>query len=366
MTAAAEKAYVSHIGRPHLRRAGGPSGGEAEPPPRVIVLGEALCDLYPAALGESFEQTDALHLSLGGAPANVSVQLARLGVDVALWTAVGRDPLSRRTVGGLAAEGVDTAAIRVRDRGRIGLTLVEVDAAGERRFTPFREGSCDQTLAEADLPLGELRGAAALLHGTVSLRSPTPRTATQAAVRAARAAGARVVLDVNLRPGMYDDLDEMHALARAAVREAHVVKATREEAQALYGEGDDDALVRRLLAEGPELVLLTFGEAGARVATRRASHEEPAAPCTAVDATGAGDAFLGAAVFALLARLPPGAPISPLTDDDLAAIARAATWAGARATEHRGATPGMPRRAEVLARMDGAGDDVDEEPAPAT
>lgn len=313
----------------------------------LVVLGEALCDLLPPAPGVALQAATTLTPALGGAPANVAVQIARLGLPSALITAVGDEPLSARTLQGLRAEGVDTSAIIVRERGRLGLTLVAVDAEGERAFFPWREGAADQTLRSDELDTGLIANARCLVRGTVSMRSDAVRDATRHAVAVARDHGVPVVLDVNLRRKMFEVQAELLALALESVRTATVVKATREEAAALF-EGrepaaaplDDDALMSRLLEEGPALVLLTLGDEGARAATRHARAFVAASEVKVVDATGAGDAFVGAAAAALFADAQPPA-LDDLDEVALRSLLTAANAAGAAACTALGATAGL-------------------------
>lgn len=314
----------------------------------AVVLGEALCDLLPPAPGVAVQTADTLRPMLGGAPANVAVQLARLGTPAALITAVGTDPLSLRTLHALRAEGVDTAAIIERARGRIGLTLVTVDADGERAFFPWRAGAADQTLTAAEVDTDLVARARCLVRGTVSMRSPAVREATRAAVDAARGAGVPVVLDVNLRRKMFALEEELFALARESVQHADVVKATREEAAALYAapHDTDEALCRRVLDDGARLVLLTFGAEGALAATRHDCVRVDAPSVEVVDATGAGDAFVGAATAALFQQPRRSAELEALTAGDLSALLTFANRAGAAACTALGATTAQLRVAD--------------------
>jgi fructokinase len=326
----------------------------------VVVFGEVLCDLFAHRVGEPLSTTAALVPVQGGAPANVAVQLARLGVTTTLVTAVGADPLGERVRHSLAADGVDTGCIVTRSGRRTGVTLVEVDPSGERRFFGFRENSADLSLGPADLQTPAVRRAlarAAAVHtGTVSLRSPSARRATHALQRTARAQGSVVSLDVNLRPGMFPSLPALLALARAAVRKADVVKATREEAEQVLGmapltpragaqrrRGHDDALVDGLLALGPRLVLLTLADEGAVVARAGARALVPAPATTVVDATGAGDAFVGAVLAELVAGGVDRAGLLRLDEGELGVLGAAGCRAGSAVVAALGATTAMVR-----------------------
>jgi sugar/nucleoside kinase (ribokinase family) len=312
---------------------------------RVFVLGEVLCDLFPPRAGLPAAAAAYLVPHPGGAPANCAAQLARLGTPTELVTAVGSDPLGARALAALRADGVGTGHVRTRPRTRTGLTLVEVDDSGERRFTPWREGSADGSLRAEELPADALVRASALVHGTVSLRRDPARAATRRAARLVREGGGLIVVDVNLRPQMYADREVMLRHARAAARRAHVVKATIDEARAIVGRrAQPAALLRALLADGAALVALTDGERPAWLATASATTRVSPPAVATVDATGAGDAFLGALVADLVRGGGTPATVRAAPAPLLERLLARAAYAGARATTKLGATSAMPRR----------------------
>jgi fructokinase len=318
---------------------------------RVVVCGEVLCDLFSPRAGIPIAEATHLVPRLGGAPANVAVQLARLGVQTALVTGVGADPFGERARRALADEGVDLRAVRTMPGRRTGATLVEVDADGERRFFGFREASADLALTVADVDRPDvhrlLRHAVVVHSGTVSLRTDNARDATRFLQAAGRQRGAMVSVDVNLRPGMYPDRALMLERARGAVAASDILKATREEAALVLGRRPTSRLARLaegLLALGPRLVMLTDGEAPMLVATARHAVERPALSVRVVDATGAGDAFCGAALAALIGAGVPGDHLDDIDEALLERIIEAGRVAGAAAVTRPGATTAMVRR----------------------
>lgn len=315
------------------------------------MLGEALVDLFVPRAGDTL--VDARHFvpMVGGAPANVAVQVARLGVDVDLWSAVGKDAFGARLSHALEEEGVDVDHVARVAGKKTGLTFVEVDRAGERTFTPRREESAVDTLSTTSLPLAALDARTILHHGTVLLRASVSRRTTRDVVRAARNAGSIVSLDVNLRPALFSSREEMLTRARRALPFAHVVKATREEADAVLGgerlrhrAGDrarDARLADLLLEAGAHLVLLTRDREGALLASHTARVDVAAPRVRVVDATGAGDAFLGAALASLIDGGVGVGDLASLEADALRTLGARACAAGAAAVTALGATTGM-------------------------
>lgn len=329
----------------------------AEKRVRVVVCGEVLCDLFSPRAGIPLVDATRLVPRLGGAPANVAVQLSRLGVGVALVTGVGPDPFGERVQRALGAEGVDLRAVRTIPGRRTGATLVEVDADGERRFFGFREASADLALALSHVDRPDvrrlLRGVDVVHSGTVSLRTDNARDATRFLQQTGRLHGAMISVDVNLRPGMYPDRGLMLERADGAVAMADVVKATREEAALVLGRRPSSRLTLLadgLLARGPRLVMLTDGDQPMLVATHRHMIERAALAVRVVDATGAGDAFCGAALAALLAAGVHGDQLGDVDESILTRIIEAGRRAGAAAVTRMGATTAMIRRLPSASR----------------
>ena len=308
----------------------------------VIVFGEVLCDMFPPRPGVALRDAPLFVPHIGGAPANVAAQVAWQGWPVALVSAVGTDPISDRVEALLRERRVDTSYVRRKPGTRTGLILIEIDAAGERHFFPWREGSADEQLVPADLPIQAIEGAAILHHGTVTLRTDPVAGTNRRAVALARAAGVLVSIDVNLRPKMYDNPAVLYQRARNAVIQADVVKASRDEALVLFGDDTPDDPVDALLQLGAKLVLLTDGGNPFVVATPNHRLKVSPAHLPVVDTTGAGDAFMGAALAWLCENNINTETIAELSEAQLAEIAKRGADAGGRAIGAMGALGAFP------------------------
>ena len=98
---------------------------------KVVILGEALCDLF--AIDAEGRPTSSEHAHgyvrlAGGAPTNFAIGLARRGLAVELMSELGDDPMGRFLVASLRAEGIATDAIRVSRRAKTGVSFISIDA----------------------------------------------------------------------------------------------------------------------------------------------------------------------------------------------------------------------------------------------
>ena len=318
-------------------------------PPAVLSLGETLIDIITTDGATSLEEASAFVARPGGAPANVTVALARLGVPSAFGGVVGDDPFGRRLRADLAAEGVDVSRLRATAEAATTLAFAWKDARGDGHFWLLR--AADTLLSRADVEAAGIEDAAALVVGSVALAGEPSRSAVSWAVALATAAGVPVCFDVNLRPTLWSDLDVARRACAPILERANLLKLSLDDARHLVDAGDDPvAVVERLRSsrqsnEAPRsrarMVVLTDGERGcwyASVDGGEPVRHVPAYRVAAVEPTGAGDAFTAGILARLIARGWLG-----LEEADV----RYAAAAGALATTRSGAWEGLPTAAEL-------------------
>lgn len=272
---------------------------------RLVSVGEVMVELAATDRPELFRQ------GFAGDTFNTAWHARRELPDdwtVSYVTALGRDSLSDRLAAFIAGAGIDTAHIRRLEGRAPGLYMIELDA-GERSFHYWREMSAARALADDAGALARaFDGAAAIyLSGiTLAILAPGPRATLLACLRAARAAGAVVAFDSNLRPRLWPSAAAMAAAIGEMASIATLALPTVPDETDLFGEPDAAAVARRYLDAGAAEVVVRAGSGAALVCWPGGRAEvAPERRITPVDTTGAGDSFNGAYLAARLQGVAP-------------------------------------------------------------
>ncbi len=269
---------------------------------RVACIGECMIELRPAPGG-------LYSRGFGGDTLNTAVYLARLGVETDYITALGDDTLSDEMIAGWKAEGIGTSRV-AQLKGKLpGIYLIETDAKGERKFFHWRESAAARRLmdlAETADMLASLTSYDVIYLSaiTLSILDEIGRTRLIAALRQARANGARVAFDTNFRARGWPDLDVARKVFREAFESADIVLASTEDLLPLYPGEKDDSLMARI--PGQEVVM-KLGEPASIVRFEGGSQPVKADAVTkpVVDTTAAGDSFAAAYIAARLGGADP-------------------------------------------------------------
>ncbi|MCW5776880.1 MAG: ribokinase [Phycisphaeraceae bacterium] len=268
----------------------------------------------------------------GGKGANQAVAAARMGARVSMVGRIGADDYGQSLRAMFVREGVDATAIRATAGTATGVGVIIVDErAGENTIVVAPGANASLTPEDVESVAGIVRSAAVLL-----VQLETPFETVEAAIRIARGAGRRVVL--NAAPA--------GVVPGAMLRQVDLLVANRGEAALLTGgaaEDDPLTLARDALRLGPAAVVVTAGAEGACLAARDGSLRVPSIPVRAVDSTAAGDAFCGS----VAAWLASGRSVEEAV--------RAGCVAGALAATRAGAIPSLPKAHDVSVRLSDLG-----------
>lgn len=276
-------------------------------------------DSYPAP--DMKKELQVLVKQGGGPVATALVALSRWGVSCAFAGVVGDDGFGVHIRESLAAEGVDLGGLVVRrgHESQVAFIVVERTAGGRR--TVFWRRPTGSALGPEELDYVLVRQAQ-----VVHTDGFYPE-ASLAACRAAKAAGALVVVDAgSMREGMLE-----------IARVSDCFLASQAFARALTDEGRDLEACQEVARYGPRVVGVTRGHKGYIALAEGKVIERPAYSVRAVDTTGCGDVFHGGFVYGLVQKWT----VEECLDFG--------AWAAAKACLYLGGRAGIP----TLPRMDG-------------
>jgi fructokinase len=259
--------------------------------PEIVCLGEILIDLFPAEIGKKLADVSAFYPNPGGAPANVAVAVKKLGVLSGFIGKVGDDAFGYHLINVLKEQGVETRGMRVDESARTTLAFIALPDENTAEFVFYRNPGADLRLWPDELDRKMIENARALHIGSLSLVEEPARSATYKAVRWARQAGVLVSFDVNYRPSLWKEPKDALEQIKEMLPYANLLKVNETELALLTGR-DDKTGARKLLSEGPEIVVVTLGKKGSLVAAKEINCFMPAFPVETVDAVGCGDAFI--------------------------------------------------------------------------
>jgi len=283
--------------------------------PRIPCAGETL-------LGAGYR------VDFGGKGSNQAVGCARLGAQVSFVAKVGQDSFSDMAFQLYRDEDIDVSKLKKTSDAPTGVGFIVVDDKTGQNLIVLDPGA-NELLSAAEVAEAESTFRAA---SVVLTQLEIPVAAAQAALACGRSAGAITIL--NPAP--------VRQLTAATLASVDILTPNETEAKVLTGRAPDcsiepQLLGRELINSGVKQVVMTLGENGALLISASSCQHFPAISVSAVDTTGAGDAFNAG----LATALAHGASLEEAVNF--------AIVTGAMAVTKEGVIPSLPNQDEVLA-----------------
>ena len=309
---------------------------------KIVTLGEVVSDIYR---GQELSEVELGFVARpGGAPANVAVAASRIGAGAAFVGSVGEDLFGDFILRALESEGVETGGVsRQKPPTRTSLAFVEIADDGDRTFTFYRSSpAADELLSPDDVTEDLISGASFVNFGSIPLIREPARSATHRFAELAKEHDVPIAFDVNFREHLWESTEAAREAVDPLLGLSTIVKLGDNELSPLLGTEDVEEAAGMLLDRGLPLVLVSRGSEGAFYATREFSGQVPTFEVDeVVDATGAGDAFLAAALVHLSGE--------PFDEERVRKATLRGCAAGALACTDYGAMRALPTQ-EVLER----------------
>ena len=313
----------------------------------VVALGELLIDF--TAGGVSAQGNPLFEANPGGAPCNVLAMLRKLDRSCAFVGKVGDDQFGRQLRDVVAETGIDVSHLIADDKAHTTLAFVHTFANGDRDFSFYRDPGADMLLTADEVP-EDLISACRIFHfGTLSMTHPDVRKATKKAVACAKASGAVVSFDPNLRPPLWNSLEEAREQIEWGLGQCDILKIADNEMEFMTGQSDFDRGVAILREKFPDIRLLnvTAGADGSYAYYEDKRVYVPACKLEGtIETTGAGDTFCACVLDFVLEH-----GLEKLTAVDLADMLRFANTAAYLITTKKGVIRSLPEKAQILKLM---------------
>lgn len=309
----------------------------------VTALGELLIDFTEN--GTSSQGNPLLEVNPGGAPCNVLSMLQKLGKKTAFIGKVGDDMFGRQLTEAVSSVGVDTRALLVDKEVHTTLAFVHTYPDGDRDFSFYRNPGADMMLTKDDVDEDLIRSSRIFHFGTLSSTHDGVREATRYAIDVAKEAGNLISFDPNLRPPLWESLDDAKREIEYGLGKCDILKISDNEVEFLFGTTDYD-LGAKLLKEkyNIPLILITLGPNGSRAYYKDLRVEvAPFLQEKTIETTGAGDTFCASSLNYILEH-----GLDHLTEDNLKELLTFANAAASLITTRKGALKVMPEKDEVL------------------
>ena len=313
----------------------------------VTALGELLIDFTENGL--SGQGNTLFEANPGGAPCNVLAMLKKLDRSCLFVGKVGDDMFGRLLRDVAAQAGICMDHLVFGKDVRTTLAFVQTFPNGDRDFSFYRNPGADMMLTEEEVPEALLAPCRFFHFGSLTMTHEGVRRATRRAVSLAKAGGALLSFDPNLRPPLWADLEEARAQIAWGLGQCGVLKIADNELAFMTGETDFDRGAAILRARFPNIRLccVTAGPEGSYAYYEDKRVYVPACRLGGtVETTGAGDTFCACALHFVLDRGLEG-----LSEGDLEKMLTFANTAAYLVTTRKGAIRSMPERAEVEALL---------------
>jgi len=309
--------------------------------PDILSIGEMLVDFTIHSDGGD----DVLYKqNAGGAPANVAVMAAKLGVSSGFMGKIGNDVFGKFLFKTLEENNVDTSGVVFSQCHPTALAFIK-DNGGERNFIFYRNKTADTRFKLEEVDFRLIDNCKLFHFGSLSLTSDPSRTAVTEAVGYAKKSGKIVTYDPNWRESLWSSIEDGVLIMNSILWAVDIIKVSESELQVITDIGNMLPAIAKLLNSGVKIVCITQGAKGCIIATRTGIERVPTFKVQIMDTLGAGDSFFGAFITKIVKSEKP---IEDINMGELKAYAIYANACGALSSTKMGAISAMPTDGEIV------------------
>ena len=320
---------------------------------RVISIGEALIDFIPNQKGCELKNVLGFERVAGGAPANVSAVVAKLGGKSNFISKLGKDAFGNHIIEVLKEANVNVDYVLRSDKANTGLAFVSLKEDGNRDFSFYRNPSADMLLNAAEIEEEDFTEGGILHFCSVSLIDAPIKEAHKKAIEFAKKHNCLISFDPNVRLPLWETPEACRKAILEFLPLANIVKISDEELEFITGISDEPKALEFLLQGDVEVIIYTKGTNGAEFITKERKVFSPSFRVQAQDTTGAGDSFIGSFLYQVAEDDNTLESLVNLSEEKIKEILTFSNATAALTVCKRGAIGALPTKEEVLALAQG-------------
>jgi fructokinase len=264
----------------------------------VLTIGEILIDFISLEKAETLRDAFTFRKYLGGSPANIAVNVVKLGGKSALIAKCGIGAFGTFLKSELRRSGVD-AQYLVMDH-RVHTSFMFISRTSQTPdFEASRNG--DYKIEPNEIPSQAIQRAKIVHASTFALSRQPLRSSIQKAFEIAQKHNKIISLDPNYSPMIWPNYQEAKLIVPKMMKYASIIKPSLDDAQRFFGEGQSpEEYIQLYHAMGPKTVVFTMGSKGIMLSEDGQITFIPSRQIEVIDATGAGDSFWAGFLIALI------------------------------------------------------------------
>ena len=302
----------------------------------VVALGELLIDFTDNGLSQ--QGNKIFEANPGGAPCNVLAMLSKYGKKTGFIGKIGNDTFGTILKETIEKIGIDTKGLIMDKNFNTTLAFVHTFEDGDRDFSFYRALGADCMLNKDEISEDLIKDYKVFHFGTLSMTNETCFLATKKALEIAKNNNMIITFDPNLRPPLWDNLEDAKEKINFGLNYCDILKVSEEELEFLTNEKDIEKGVSIIKSKyNIKLIVVTMGKNGSYAFYNGISvFGKPFSMANTIETTGAGDTFMASVINYILDNS------LNLTKEQLENMLKISNAAAALITTKKGAINVMP------------------------
>ncbi len=304
-----------------------------------LLIGRAGIDIYPDPPGTKTENAKKYVSHLGGSSANMGVQLSKYGASCSILTRVSNDALGKFVLNQLDYFNINKELVKLEDNeSRVSFAIVETTIEDHQSII-YRHKAADLFLNKSDIQIANIENYECILISGTSLAAEPSRSSVLYALELAKENNIPVIMDVDYRPYTWESEKKAKQIYNLAAEKCSGIIGNDDEFAVLSGNYKNALKYAEKLSSNCDLVIYKMGEKGSITYANNKKITKGIFPVKPLKPTGAGDAFMGSLIGALMKKY------------DLEKALEIGSAAAAIVVTKVGCAPAMPNLEEILEFM---------------